>query len=173
MSLAGSRLLFSLVFLAGALASWAAFNLQYGGGLEPCPLWSVQRLLLVLFSAVNLVAALHGPKRLGCTSYWLLDLLLSLVGVITAGRHVLLQNIPSDQLLACLPEIPVMLGNTSWMNTLRLVYKGTADCAEVTWSLLDMSVPEWSLLFFVAMMILSLYRLLRLLRSSRRTASLP
>ena len=54
MSLAGSRLLFSLVFLVGALASWAAFNLQTGGGLESCSLWGVQRLLSVSYTHLTL-----------------------------------------------------------------------------------------------------------------------
>ena len=65
MSLAGSRLLFSLVFLVGALASWAAFNLQTGGGLESCSLWGVQRLLLLALGGVNLLAVIQGPGRVG------------------------------------------------------------------------------------------------------------
>lgn len=173
MSLAGSRLLFSLVFLVGALASWAAFNLQSGGGLESCPLWGMQRLLLLLFGGVNLLALVQGPGRLGRALYWALNLLLGMLGVITAGRHVLLQNIPSEQLLACLPDMPFMLRNLSWWQALKLTFMGTSDCAEVTWTLLDMSLPEWSLLFFVIMLIFSGYRLLRLLRSVRQATALP
>lgn len=109
MSLAGSRLLFSLVFLVGALASWAAFNLQTGGGLESCSLWGVQRLLLLALGGVNLLAVIQGPGRVGRAVYWGLNLLLGLLGVVTAGRHVLLQNIPSEQLLACLPDMSFML----------------------------------------------------------------
>ncbi|KAF0862239.1 disulfide bond formation protein B [Pseudomonas sp. LD120] len=173
MSLAGSRLLFSLVFLAGALASWAAYSLQSGGSLESCPLWGVQRLLLLLFGSVNLLAVVQGPGRVGRAFYWGLNLLLGLLGVITAGRHVLLQNIPSEQLLACLPDMPFMLRNLSWWQALQLTFMGTSDCAEVTWTLLDMSLPEWSLLFFVIMLIFSGYRLARLFRAARPAAALP
>ncbi|MGC5699304.1 disulfide bond formation protein B [Pseudomonas sp. NFXW11] len=173
MSLAGSRLLFSLVFLLGALASWAAFNLQSGGSLESCPLWGVQRLLLLLFGGVNLLAVVQGPGRRGRGIYWSLNLLLGVLGVITAGRHVLLQNIPSEQLLACLPDLPFMLRQLSWWQALQLTFMGTADCAEVTWTLLDMSLPEWSLLFFLVMLVFSAYRLLRLLRGARQAAALP
>lgn len=170
MSLAGSRSLFSLVFAVGALASWAAWHLQYGVGLEPCSLWSVQRFFILLFTGVSLVAALHGPGRLGSRCYWWLNLLSSLGGVLTAGRHVLLQNVASDQLLACLPDIPFMLRNMSAVRTLQLVFQGTSDCADVTWTLVDMSAPEWSLLVFAAMLVLSVYRLLRL---TRRRPVLP
>jgi disulfide bond formation protein DsbB len=42
-----------------------------------------------------------------------------------------------------------------------LVLHGSADCAEVNWTLLGMSIPEWSLLAFVMMVAFSLYQLLR------------
>ncbi|AZC21494.1 MULTISPECIES: disulfide bond formation protein B [Pseudomonas] len=173
MSLAGSRSLFSLVFLVGAFASWAAFNLQAGGGLESCPLWGVQRGLMLLLAGTNLLAALQGPMRWGRPLYWGLNLLLGVLGVITAGRHVLLQNIPSEQLLACLPDMPFMLRHLSWWQALQLVFMGTADCAEVSWTLLDMSLPEWSLLFFLLVLTLSGYRLQRSLRAARQAAALP
>ncbi|PXX74788.1 disulfide bond formation protein DsbB [Pseudomonas sp. LAMO17WK12:I10] len=171
MSLAGSRLLFSLVFFTGALALWASFHLEFGIGLEPCLLWVAQRFFVLLLTSISLVAVLQGPQYPASALYWLLELLCSLAGVVTAGRHVLLQNIPSDQLLACLPDMPFMLGNLSWGRALQLVFTGTAQCAEVTWTLLDMSAAEWSLLFFIAVMILSAYRLARLLPWGRRRAA--
>ncbi|AZE51905.1 Periplasmic thiol:disulfide oxidoreductase DsbB [Pseudomonas chlororaphis] len=171
MSLAGSRLLFSLMFFTGALALWASFHLEYGIGLEPCLLWVVQRFFALLLTSISLVAVVQGPQYPASALYWLLELLCSLAGVVTAGRHVLLQNIPSDQLLACLPDMPFMLGNLSWGHALQLVFTGTAQCAEVTWTLLDMSAAEWSLLFFIAVMILSAYRLVRLLPRGRRRAA--
>ncbi|MBP5095386.1 disulfide bond formation protein B, partial [Pseudomonas protegens] len=105
--------------------------------------------------------------------YWGLNLLLGLLGVVTAGRHVLLQNIPSEQLLACLPDMSFMLRQLSWWQALKLTFMGTSDCAEVTWTLLDMSLPEWSLLFFVIMLIFSGYRLWRQLRGVRKAVALP
>lgn len=169
MSLAGPRLLFSLVFFTGAAALWASFHLEYGVGLEPCLLWVAQRFVAVLLTSVSLAAALHGPKYPTSVVYWLLVLVFSLAGVVTAGRHVLLQNIPSDQLLACLPDMPFMLGNLSWGRALQLVFTGTAQCAEVTWTLLDMSAAEWSLLFFTGVAALSVYRLsLSVYRGRRR-----
>lgn len=171
MSLAGSRSLFCLVFLIGALALWASFHLEYRVGLEPCLLWVLQRFFALLFTSVSLVAVLHAPQYLASIGYWLLELLCSLGGVITAGRHVLLQNIPSDQVLACLPDMPFMLGNLPWERALRLAFTGTAQCAEVTWTLLDMSAAEWSLLFFIGVLILSVYRLALLLSRGRGRAA--
>ena len=41
------------------------------------------------------------------------------------------------------------------------MFKGEAECAEISWTLFDLSIPEWSLLFFMAMTILGIYQLLR------------
>ncbi len=38
---------------------------------------------------------------------------------------------------------------------------GSADCAKVTWTLFGISIPEWSLLAFIGMILFSLYLLLR------------
>jgi len=43
----------------------------------------------------------------------------------------------------------------------RLVFQGSADCAEVKWTLFGMSIPEWSLLGFIGMIAFSLLQLLR------------
>jgi disulfide bond formation protein DsbB len=41
------------------------------------------------------------------------------------------------------------------------MFRGDEDCAEISWTLFDLSIPEWSLLLFVAMSILGVYQLLR------------
>ena len=43
----------------------------------------------------------------------------------------------------------------------RLVFQGSADCAEVKWTLFGMSIPEWSLLGFIGMLGFCLLQLLR------------
>ncbi|MFD2836132.1 disulfide bond formation protein B [Azotobacter vinelandii] len=34
-----------------------------------------------------------------------------------------------------------------------LYFSGSVDCAEVTWTLLSLSIPEWSLLIFHAYLV--------------------
>jgi disulfide bond formation protein DsbB len=47
------------------------------------------------------------------------------------------------------------------MCVVRQMFKGTIDCAQISWTLFDLSIPEWSLLFFISMMTLGIYQLLR------------
>lgn len=168
MLLARSRSLFFMAFIAGALALGASLYLEYAVGLEPCSLCIVQRLFLIAFTAICLIAAVHGPKRWGCYLYWLLAVLSCLGGTVTAWRHVLLQSASATTHspgLGCMPE------NMSWLWALKQAFQGAADCTHILWTLFDMSIPEWSLLFFVGMMILGIFQLLHLLRSTYRMAA--
>lgn len=167
MSLAPSRSLFFLAFMAGALTLGASFYLEYGALLRPCFLCMVQRILLAAFTLINLVAAIHGPKRSGIYLYWLASMGCALLGAITAVRQVLLQNTPAEQLPTCWPSLQYMIENLSPWQALKLTFKGTVDCVEINWTLFDLSLPEWSLLFFIAMLILGVTQFSRLLFDQR------
>ncbi|SEM58796.1 disulfide bond formation protein DsbB [Pseudomonas sp. ok272] len=162
MFLACSRSLFFMAFLAGAMALGASYYLEYAIGLKPCGLCLLQRLFLLLYTLVCMVAALHGPERKGCVIYWLSSLVCAIAGVATAWRQVLLQGDPVEQLLACWPGEQQDFANMPWLCVLKQLFDGNVDCAQVTWSLFDLSIPEWSLLFFVATMILGVYQTFRL-----------
>jgi disulfide bond formation protein DsbB len=54
-----------------------------------------------------------------------------------------------------------MLEALPFQEIIRLVLHGSADCAEVNWTLLGMSIPEWSLLAFAGMLLFAGYQLLR------------
>lgn len=154
-------------FLAGALTLGASFYLEYAALLRPCFLCQVQRILVAAFTLINLVAAIHGPRRSGIYLYWLASMGCAVLGAITAVRQVLLQNTPPEQLPACWPGLQYMIENLSLRETVALIFKGTVDCVEINWTLFDLSIPEWSLLFFVAMLILGVAQFSRLLLSQR------
>ncbi|MHC8356796.1 disulfide bond formation protein B [Pseudomonas sp. LB3P81] len=164
MSLACSRSLFFMVFVAGALALGISYYLEYAVGLQPCGMCLLQRICLALLTGVCLTASVHGPGRSGSFLYWLLGLLCSLAGTTTAWRQVLMQVDPQRQLFPCSADMTDLLASNPWVYVVQHMFNGTADCARISWTLFDLSLPEWSLLFFVAMTILSVYQLLRLLR---------
>ncbi|MGF6091447.1 disulfide bond formation protein B [Pseudomonas sp. 18173] len=162
MSLACSRSLFFMAFVAGALAMGVSYYLEYAVGLRPCGLCLVQRFCLALFTGICLMASVHGPGRIGSVLYWLLGLGCSLAGTVTAWRQVLLQSPPAEQAAACSAHLAELLASSPWLSVVRKMFKGAADCVEISWTLFDLSPAEWSLLFFVAMMILTGYQSLRL-----------
>lgn len=161
MSLASPRPLFFAAFLACVAVMAGALYLEHVEGLEPCPLCIVQRIFIILFGIACLVAALHNPQVKGRRVYSVLALLFAAGGAATAGRQVWLQGVPADQLPACLPSLEFMMEALPFQEIAKLMLHGTADCAEVTWTLFGMSIPEWSLLAFAGCILFSLYQLLR------------
>ena len=166
MSLACSRSLFFMAFIAGAFALGASYYLEYAVGLTPCSLCLVQRLFLTLLCIGCGVAAVHGPRRVGLWWYWLFALGASLGGTTAAWRQVLIQSDSMLQLVKCSPTVESMFSELPWICALQRMFNGGADCANISWTLFDLSIPEWSLLFFVGVSILAVYQLLRLIWSA-------
>ncbi|HCJ28965.1 MAG TPA: disulfide bond formation protein B [Pseudomonas sp.] len=161
MNLASPRSLFFLAFIGCALMMIAALYLEHVVGLAPCPLCIVQRIAVIGFGLVCLIAALHGPRKTGRRVYSVLALLFAVAGGATAIRQIWLQNMPADQLPSCLPSLEYMMNALPFQEIARLVLHGTAECAEVSWTLLGMSIPEWTLLAFIGMVLFGLWQLLR------------
>lgn len=161
MALANPRSLFLLAFLGCLALMGGALYLEHGVGLNPCPLCIVQRVFVILFGLVCLIAAIHAPRRAGQRAYSVLALLFAIGGAATAARQVWLQSVPPEQLEACLPSLEFMMEALPLQEIVSLVFHGTADCAEVTWTLFGLSLPEWSLLAFVGMALFALFQLLR------------
>jgi len=124
--------------------------------LDPCPLCITQRLFYIgigLFALVGLVMARnHLVQRVAS----ILMALSALGGMATAGRQVWLQHLPKDQVPECGPGLQYWLENEPWLQTLSLLFKGDGNCAEVVWTFLGFSMGEWSLAWFVALLIIAL-----------------
>src|SRR5437763_359874 len=94
-----------LAFVLGAAVCAAllgyGYYLQYAQGLEPCPLCMIQRAFFYVVMALFIIAALHGPKRVGTTVYATLVVLFALGGAATATRQVWLQHLPPDKVPHC------------------------------------------------------------------------
>ncbi|WP_263143930.1 disulfide bond formation protein B [Pseudomonas sp. RIT-PI-AD] len=161
MPLASPRSLFLLAFLGSVAIMAGALYLEHVVGLAPCPLCILQRIFVILFGVFGLLGFLHNPATIGRRVYAALMLFSAAGGGATAGRQIWLQNVPADQLPACLPSLEYMMDALPFQEIIGLVLHGSADCVEVTWTLFGMSLPEWALLAFVGMMLFSLYQLLR------------
>ncbi len=146
-----------LSYLLGAMVCAGlmgyALYVQYGLKLEPCPLCVFQRVAVIGAGVVFLVAAVHNPGRAGATVYALLILLVAGAGAAVAGRHVWLQGLPPDQVPACGPGLSYMLETLPFSDVLSTVFKGSGECATIDWRFLDLSMPGWTLVFFLSMIV--------------------
>ena len=144
------RASFLLGFLACAgLIGFALFS-QFQWGLEPCPLCIFQRVAFAALGAVFLLGALHAPRgRAGRVGWGVLALLAALVGTLVAGNHVRLQMLPADQVPACGPGLDYMMEMLPVTGVIQKVMTGSGECADVDWAFLGLSMPAWSLVWFL------------------------
>lgn len=133
-----------------------AFYFQYVLYLDPCPLCSVQRVIVIAFGIVFLIGFIQGPKTWGRRIYGLALTLISISGLIVAGRHTWLQHLPKDQVPECGPGLDYWMKNLPTSDVVQKVFQGSGECADVVWSFLGLSIPEWSLVAFIMFLIYSL-----------------
>lgn len=160
---------FLLGFLAcAALIAYAIYS-QLHGGLEPCPLCIYQRLAFAGLGLVFLIGALHAPKgAAGRRFYGVLVGLASLVGIGVAGRHVWIQSLPADLAPSCGPPLAYLQDTLGVLGALKKVLTGTGNCGDVDWTLLGLSMPAWSLLWFLLLALWGLLAALRRRKSRHR-----
>jgi disulfide bond formation protein DsbB len=151
------RLRFALPALACALLLAFGFYLQYGQGLEPCPLCLVQRGFFLAVMAVCVVAAVHAPRRTGSLVYGFLAALFALGGGAVAARQVWLQHLPPDKVPQCGPDLFFMMENFPLSRTLKTLFSGTGECAAVDWTFLGLSIAGWSLVCFAGLLLYSVW----------------
>jgi len=142
--------------LCAGLVGFAILS-QFQWGLQPCPLCIFQRIAFAALGAVLLVAGLHAPSgATGRRAYGVLALLPALAGIGIATRHVWLTHLPADQVPSCGPPLSFMMESSPLTDVIRKVLTGSGECATVDWTFLGLSMPAWSLLWFVLLALLVL-----------------
>ena len=153
------RLGYAAGFLVCAGLMGFALYLQYYEYQDPCPLCLLQRVVYIVLMALFLVAALHGPGRVGATVYGGLLFVVAAIGAVIATRHVWLQHLPKDRVPECGPGLEYMLRKFPLTQALEKVLTGSGECAEAGWTLLGLTIAGWSLVWFVLLGAFALYLL--------------
>ena len=141
--------------VCAGLMGYALYS-QYVLGLEPCPLCIFQRIAVIACGVVFALGAIHNPGRVGAIVYAVLGFLFAAAGAAVAMRHVWLQSLPPSEVPACGPGLNYMLETLPFTDVLSKVFVGSGECAKVDWSLLGLSMPGWTLVWFLAIMVASL-----------------
>lgn len=159
--LPNARICNALVALVALVAMLVALYLQHYQGLEPCPLCVFQRVAVIGVGVMALTAAVHGPQAWGQRVYAGVMALSAFAGVVVAGRHVWLQHLPADQVPSCGPGLDFWIAALPWQQVVQQVFQGSGECAKVDWTLLGLSLPMWTLMLFVGLLLAALVQLVR------------
>jgi len=148
------RSIYLAILLACAGLMAFGLYLQHVKHLEPCPLCILQRYAFVVTGLIALIAAIHGPRKIGAWIYGTLLVLSSGTGAVIAGRQTWLQHNPPE-VLDCGPDLAYMLDSLPLTQVLPKVFKGEGDCAKVVWKFLGLSIPEWALVWFALFIVVA------------------
>lgn len=162
-----NRSLAGLGLLAAVAALGLAYGLQYGAGLEPCPLCIFQRIAVAAFGLICFIGFVHGPGSLAARAYAGLAALAAIIGAAIALRHVWILHLPPDQVPACGPGLNALIHMMPLRDVVATVLRGDASCADIKASLFGLSLPAWSAIYFIGLGIGSLSAAMR--RSPRKS----
>lgn len=151
--------------LAGALACAGmmgfALYAQHVLLMDPCPLCIFQRIAVIALGIIFLLVALQNPAKLGARVYASLLAIVAGGGAAVAGWHVHLQNLPADEVPSCGPGFEYIVDNFPLSDALSLIFKGSGECAEVSWRLLGLSMPTWVVIGLVFLGVAGVWNNLR------------
>jgi len=146
---------FGLVLAICLALLGVAYYSQFGLGLEPCPLCILQRFAFIIIALGALAGVIHGGRGM---LRWLWAAIIfggGIWGVVTAGRHLWLQHLPPDQVPECGPGFDFMLEYFSLFEAVREAFTGSGECAEIDWTFLGLSMPGWTLIWYVVVMLIT------------------
>ena len=130
---------------------FGVFYLQMTKGLEPCPMCIMQRYALLGIGFIALAGALHNR---GAWIYGTLVTLAALAGGGVAVRQSWLQLYPPET-MGCGPGLEYMLENFPLAELLPKLFRGEGDCSAVDWTFLGLSIANWGLITFAAIVIVT------------------
>lgn len=140
----------------------SSFYFQYVKGLQPCPLCLMQRLCVFLLFMFCFMGVAVRSLKAGKVIAWL-QFFTAAGGLFFAGRQLWLQSLPAGQMPSCMPGIDVLIRYFPWKDVFRTLLWGTGECADNSWQWLGLSMPAWSALYFLFLLLASvvLYHFLR------------
>lgn len=144
--------------LCAALLAYALY-VQFGMLMAPCPLCILQRLAFAAMGIVFLIGGLHAPKGAGGRRvYGLLAFIPAAAGAGVAGRHVWLQSLPPSEVPLCTGMgLEYLVEAQGPLKALSSVLAGSGECAKVDWTFLGLSMPAWTLAWFVGLGVAALW----------------
>jgi disulfide bond formation protein DsbB len=141
--------LHTLILVACIALLGYGIYLQHWQGLDPCPWCVVQRLGFILVGLIALVGALHRPGPIGAVVYATLGAIAAAAGGAAAAYHVYVQSDPARATKCVGSPVERILDQLDVGSMIPPLLQYSGPCTPVSWSFLGLSIPEWSLVWFV------------------------
>lgn len=149
--LLGGRNGYFLGFLVSYGVVAFALYIQTRDHLDPCPLCISQRIVFMVLGGLFLLAAVQNPARLGRRIHGGLQCLTAAAGAGIALRHIWIQRNPDKVMAECGAGFDYLFDAFPMQQALQLIFRGTGECSAIDWTLLGLTIPEWSLVAFLGL----------------------
>ncbi len=154
------RITFLLIFLGCAGLIGYAIYLQLFENLLPCPLCVAQRIVYWSIGITALLAYYTQLSSAILKIYRGLIIVFAMTGAVIAGRHAWLIRFPDSFECGISPEEAFLnaLPLAQWWPTM---FEANGDCADTSWKFLLLTIPDWSLITFLFIVVTTLYSALK------------
>lgn len=149
------NLILGLLLSIALFLFFASLYFQFIVHLEPCPLCVAQRISLLALVLLFFWAFFIKTKNLFIINSTL-QLLFALFGASMAGRQIWLMHIPPAEQPGCVPDISILWHYLPFSDLLKVFLNGTGSCVENVWTWLGITMPEWTLGFFIFFILASI-----------------
>ena len=150
------RIVLLLIFLICTTVIGYALYLQLVINLLPCPLCIAQRIAYWLVGLTAIFAFIHNPRGLSRQIYYSFITIFSLSGLVLALHHSWIIRYPEafQCRISAEEEFLNSLSIADWWPSM---FEANGDCADVKWELMSLTIPNWSVIFFLLLLITSAY----------------
>lgn len=142
-----------LLLSLGALVF--ALTLEYHLNIMPCALCQLQRAMFLIIGLSFIIAL---AKRLSYQLIYRLawiNTLWCVFGLYFAFRQLWLIHYAQADAHICGAGIAFLFSHLPLGEALKSAFLGTGDCALVSWTWLNITLPGWSAICFVILLVLS------------------
>ena len=150
------RLLCTLGFIVSATMLGIAYHLQYAENLQPCPLCSMQRLLVGIMGIAFLTTALWNPKTRIARKRGTLIALAAIVGIASVSYQLWFKTQPVDASLLCLPPLHYVIAAFPPGEVVDLTLRNPISCNSTEWTFLNLNHYAWNFVGFATLCVLAL-----------------
>jgi disulfide bond formation protein DsbB len=161
------RLAYLIAFICVVALLGFASYLQMHDGVTPCALCIMQRICMAALGFTFFLGAAFSINRWGNIFIGSLSFFIAISGEILAGRQTWIQHVPTGITGNCDVSLNYMLKVMPFTDVMKKVLEGGAECSQVTWQFLSMSLAEWSMMCFGFFALFSLWQLWRNLQIFR------
>lgn len=153
------RLTYLIGLLLTCLLLFISIYLQMYDGFIPCPLCTLQRICFIILGIWFLFGIFIHKSQLGRVFINSLAVLTSAMGCALAGRQIWLQHFPNANANECGVSLQYMMKVLSFNELVQKIFTGSAECTQLGWEFLSLSMAEWSLVWFIFFLGLSVWLL--------------